>query len=235
MNHWIRNISPQIENIFAAYGIAHEFRNAVPSPATVYLFTRELVFQHMLTVAIVLAGSYVTREAKATPKIMSTAIDSSEAQQFVLAAFMAQTRSRDLNIHNFLFVINWKAFLVVRMKKRLSYVWYFILSFRFPQRWFRIWCSLGSLRHFMIIEFELFLIIQFIIFKYDVEVIRINSSKKYFVVIVFLIFRSSIYLFFIPPFLDCLHHCLLHNLFLFIEITFWIIINFNWYLSILIE
>lgn len=76
----------------------------------------------MLIVAIVLAGSYVTREAKATPKIMSTAIDSSEAQQFILAAFMAQTRSRDLNIHNFLFVINWNAFLVVRVQERLSYV-----------------------------------------------------------------------------------------------------------------
>lgn len=65
---------------------------------------------------IVSSGSSTTKEAQATTEIFSRVMNHhTERQKIDFVHFMALIRSRNLNIENFLFKINWNVFMIVSL------------------------------------------------------------------------------------------------------------------------
>lgn len=113
----------QIGNIFESNGIVHEFLNTkMFNHLTIYSCIAHLVFNYSTMTLMLYAANSVTHEAQASAVILSKSIDeTSDTQKLNFVVFAAQTRSRNLNIQNFLFVINWNVFLSVRIKIRNNF------------------------------------------------------------------------------------------------------------------
>lgn len=75
-----------------------------------------IIFSYSLTITVIYAGSSLTNEAKATAanfsKFMNEFVES-ENDKLDFIYLMSHLRSRNLNVENFLFVINWKILLAV--------------------------------------------------------------------------------------------------------------------------
>lgn len=102
-------------NIFSAYGVVKEvFKASKLSFLIVYTCSVAFLFHHSLLALAVYAGSNVTKEAAATVAVHSRVMHGERSQNIDFVHFDAQIRSRNLNIQNFLFKINWHVFLTVR-------------------------------------------------------------------------------------------------------------------------
>lgn len=106
------NILNQLENIFGSYGFVNEILR--PSNFTfITFFTNGVGVVHhaLLTMLVAYSGTVVSKAAKRTPKIISDLMNGSsvsESQKIDFIFFMTQIRSRNLNIENDLFTINWR-------------------------------------------------------------------------------------------------------------------------------
>lgn len=84
-----------------------------------YINMKLLLYQLSMIVVSVHAGSALTSSAKDTSGIISKIMNEpfhDEPQKFELIYLMTQTRSRNLNVQNSVFIINWNVFLAVSIK-----------------------------------------------------------------------------------------------------------------------
>lgn len=107
----------QLTCVFAAYGVVIELlRPTSEAKEIIFLNALGFVFGMSLVVAIAQAGSSLTKEAEATSTTISQVMTKSElsdAQKIDFICFMAQARSRNLNLQSSFFVINWNILLAV--------------------------------------------------------------------------------------------------------------------------
>lgn len=87
-----------------------------------------LVVHNLMKIAAIWAGSSTTKSALLTAVILSGALsDINETQMLEFIYFTAQIRSRNLNIQNFLFVINWNVLLAVSLSLNNNCIYISIL------------------------------------------------------------------------------------------------------------
>lgn len=106
-----------MDNIFGAYGIIDEIlrpslNSMLPLQGNVIGLFHHLIFM-LLTAHF---GSSLTKTASGTIVVISKVVNSpvlKEAQKIDLILFMAQIRSRNLDIQNIFFKINWSLFVAV--------------------------------------------------------------------------------------------------------------------------
>lgn len=79
----------------------------------IYLDSATLVFQYILLIFIIYAGSVVTKEVKTAVKNISKLMDDDEAHYIDSVNFISQISARNLNVENFLFSLNWEVLLTV--------------------------------------------------------------------------------------------------------------------------
>lgn len=88
----------------------------------VNMIVSALSSHYSVVIAIIFTGSNVTSEARATPKILSKFMsEQSESDKIDFMHFVAQIRTRNLDVENFLFKINWNAFMTVSLLLKFCY------------------------------------------------------------------------------------------------------------------
>lgn len=105
--------------VFGAYGVLHELiRPTQLSFATIYLNGIGFLNQLTLITTVVFTGSITTAEAEKTALIYNKTTSLSELnenQKIDYIYLMTQIRSRNLNIQNIFFNLNWNVFLAVSL------------------------------------------------------------------------------------------------------------------------
>lgn len=103
--------------MFAAYGVVQELLYPTEiAMVKIILGSMSLTFNYLLKVAVVTSGSGLTKEAQRTAIVISKIINEtacSESRKIDFIFFMSQIKSRDVNVKNNLFLINWKLLLAV--------------------------------------------------------------------------------------------------------------------------
>lgn len=93
-----------------------------------YINMKLLLYQLSMIVVSVHVGSALTSSAMNTSGIISKIMNEpfhDDSQKFELIYLMTQTRSRNLNVQNSVFVINWNVFLAVSLKSSSgATIWY---------------------------------------------------------------------------------------------------------------
>lgn len=107
----------QVGNIFGIYGILQEiFR---PTDLAVFAYALNGIgigANTVIAVLVIYAASILTNEADTTSSIFGKMMGITrmeEKNKFELAYLLAQLKSRNLKIRNFLFDIDWNVLLVV--------------------------------------------------------------------------------------------------------------------------
>ena len=107
----------QIASVFSAFGLVRELENSSePFSILMIISVFGMLYYLTLIVLTIYAGSALTKEAEKTTLVINCSIaevELTEAQKIDFVFFMSQIRSRNLNVQNIFFKINWRTLMAV--------------------------------------------------------------------------------------------------------------------------
>lgn len=109
----------QLVSIFSSFWMVRELLKAFSSNQQVVFinfvpYLLLILFQYASTIVVIHSGNSTTSEAERTAKILGKMISESDYERYLdFKKFLTQIRTRNLNVQNIFFKINWNVFLTV--------------------------------------------------------------------------------------------------------------------------